>query len=74
MLERCPLTVAVYSPGSKSRVSAIHTTAVIYRRPDGRYFVMYRGIRFSVVLFGHGFVMPLSTRDWLWCFPPEKKV
>lgn len=72
-MERCPLKIAVYQPDNKDRVSVIQTSAVVYRRSDGRYFVLYGNFRFAVTFHGNTFIMVSSARDWLLCFPHKMR-
>lgn len=61
-MERCPLTLAIFSTVNAEHVMLEHTTAVIYRRfTDGGYYIRLRHYRLPVVFTGRGFRLEVTA-------------
>lgn len=69
-MEKCPIKIVLFKVASTGHALAFKTSAVVYRRLNGNYYIIIGKHRFPVTLAGHGFELKMSLWNWSRYFPP----
>lgn len=72
-MERCPVKLVVKRSANTDHVLVLNFAAVVYRKPDGRYYIIHGNMRLFVELNEQwsGFVLTINRQLFNWLLYPQ---